>query len=148
MKEKKNKLYLAEPLIRVFNEPVNQVYVPGEFISVDEETLKFKGQTTMKQFTKDKRHRFGFKIFTANESSGYCFKVKVYAGKGSIIPPPHLLQTEFVVLDLLSGLENRGYKPWIWLGKFGGRVDEEKVRCLVYDFTVKKTISDRTETEN
>jgi len=106
----KNPLYLAQPLIKQINKILREIKSGKEFISVDEEILKFKGRTKMKQYIKDKKHKWGFKIYTVSEPSGYTLKIKVYAGKEAEETPGDMLKTEFIILDILDDFKQKGFK--------------------------------------
>ncbi|XP_051170484.1 piggyBac transposable element-derived protein 4-like [Leptopilina boulardi] len=58
------------------------VYRPGENISIDESLLLWKGRLKFKQFNRNRRSRFGIKLYEMCESkSRYAYNVKIYAGK-------------------------------------------------------------------
>ena len=105
----KDHMYQVRLLEKEFNSIVKDVYTPDQDISVNQETMPQTGRNSCHQMTNTKRGQFGFKNLVINESTGYCCRVKVYAGKGSIEPKPAVLQPESVVLEMIEGPENKGY---------------------------------------
>ena len=95
-------------------------YIPGEHITVDEYLSLWKGRLHFKQFIPSKRERYGVKIYMLCESStGYLWKFIIYTGADTVYPLPGVaLPKPFdeygnpskVVLSLLNGLYNKGYK--------------------------------------
>ena len=61
------------------------VYVPNEFVSIDEELLLWKGRLSFKQYIPNKRSRFSIKLFSYCETSGCIWNSFVYLGSKGII---------------------------------------------------------------
>jgi len=51
---------------------------------VDEVTVKFKGRVIFRQYIPKKRKRFGIKIYTLCDESGYTYNMRVYFGTDSL----------------------------------------------------------------
>lgn len=60
-----------------------------EFTSVDEIIIPFKERTQMKQYNKNKPHKWGIKLFAIASSSGIVHDFEVYIGKGTLTPSEH-----------------------------------------------------------
>jgi len=75
------------------------VYYPSREISIDEQLLKFKGQLHFKQYIPNKRSRFGIKLFTLCDKSGYVYNTTVYAGKSTAVDDVNLGKSGAIVDD-------------------------------------------------
>ena len=94
------------------------VYIPSENISIDEELLLYKGRLSFKQYIPSKRARFGIKLFSLCEDSGYLWNSFVYLGKTTINENQHQLERRIgksgiIVTSLLSDLLGLGYKLFV-----------------------------------
>ena len=95
-------------------------YIPGEHIAIDEYLSLWKGRLHFRQFIPSKRERYGIKIYMLCESStGYLWKFIIYTGADTVYPSPGVVlpkpfddygNPSKVVLSLLHGLYNKGYK--------------------------------------
>ena len=70
-------------------------FVPGRFISHDETMIKFFGRSALKQSIRIKPIRFGFKVWCANDPSGYLIDFILYQGKTFVGDGNAELDTEF-----------------------------------------------------
>ena len=61
-----------------------------------------------RQYIKNKRHKYGIKLFKLCESDGVVMKVRVYS-RESVVDPNLLGQTGAVVLDLMEQFLDQGY---------------------------------------
>ena len=59
------------------------MYTPDKHIAIDEESLLWKGRLGFKQYIPNKRARFGIKMFSVCEVSGYFWNSFVYVGKNA-----------------------------------------------------------------
>ncbi|KAI5107681.1 piggyBac transposable element-derived protein 3-like, partial [Silurus meridionalis] len=55
---------------------------PEENHSIDEQMIPFKGKIGMKQYIKNKPHKWGIKVFTRAGVTGLVYDFEVYTGKG------------------------------------------------------------------
>lgn len=77
-----DKLWKIRPVYELINESFQAVYRPGENISIDESLVPWKGRLQFRQCNRNKRARFGVKIYKNCESeTGYVYNLSVYAGK-------------------------------------------------------------------
>jgi len=77
-------------------------------ISIDEKLLKYTGRVSFKQYISRKPNRLGFKLYILSDAkNGYVYNFKVYTGKENVERTGNLAQ--YVVLDLMKGLENKGH---------------------------------------
>ena len=74
----RDRLYKIRPVVE---DPVNKfktVYKPEKHVSIEEELLLWKGRLGFKQYVPNKRARFGIKMFSVCEVSGYLWNSFVY----------------------------------------------------------------------
>nr|XP_039255146.1 piggyBac transposable element-derived protein 3-like [Styela clava] len=57
---------------------------PEEKQSVDEQMIPFKGRIGMKQYIKNKPHKWGIKVFTRAGVSGLVYDFEIYTGKETV----------------------------------------------------------------
>ena len=105
-----DKLFKVRYMLDKIRNAFKSEYIPHEEISVDESMVPFKGRLSFKQYMKDKPCKFGIKFWMlADATSAYCWNFDVYVGKyGTEIDRTFGLSGR-VVIDLLHGLENKGY---------------------------------------
>ena len=77
----RNRLYKVRPIIDLLVSKFKSIYIPEKNVSVDEELLLWKGRLVFRQHIPLKRARFGIKMFSLCESSGYLWNSYVYLGK-------------------------------------------------------------------
>ncbi|XP_043475816.1 piggyBac transposable element-derived protein 4-like [Leptopilina heterotoma] len=98
------KLDKIAPVFNALVERFQEVYRPGEFISIDESLILFKGRLSFTQYNPHKRARFGLKTYQCSESkTGYVYNCKIYAGKDENSPMSKLIGISGVTVKLLLG---------------------------------------------
>jgi len=71
-----DRLYKIRPLLQMLRE--NCLTVPPEEInSVDEQIIPFKGKSSLRRYLPKKPKKWGFKIFSRNGQSGYCYDIEI-----------------------------------------------------------------------
>ena len=95
------------------------MYLPGEYIAIDEELVKFRGRLTFKLFIKSKWARFG-KLFSLCEDSGYCWNSCDYLGKNGVVQSAEdkelqatIGRSGCVVINLIKELYGSGRKLYV-----------------------------------
>ncbi|KAF0724430.1 piggyBac transposable element-derived protein 4-like [Aphis craccivora] len=78
---------------------------------IDKSMVKFKGRSTLKQYTPQKLIKRGYKIWMLNDKTKYTAKFQVYTGKvdGGV----EKLLGERIVNDLMTGLEGKNHILYI-----------------------------------
>lgn len=76
-----DKLYKIRPLLDALLHNFKQLYVPEEYVCIDETMLPFRGRLGIRQYNKQKRHKYGVKLFKLCSGLGYTYNVRIYAGK-------------------------------------------------------------------
>ena len=75
---KDDRLCKLRVIIDYLNEKFISIYIPEEYVSLDESLMKYTGRMSYKQFNPSKRARFGVKFYKLCEfKSGYCMKFKI-----------------------------------------------------------------------
>ena len=112
-----DKLAKIRPLITFMNNRFQEVYVPDQNISIDEELIAWRGRLQFRQYIPSKRARFGIKIFALCETSGYMTNFIVYTGKDNNTFPQDLIKevgkSGAVVVKLMEPYLDKGYHLYI-----------------------------------
>ena len=117
-----DRLFKLEPLLQHMAAKFQQIYVPGQKVSVDESLLLYKGRLHFRQYIPLKRSRFGIKIFLCCEDSGYTYRFRVYQGREEPIrnfdqdlpqDTRAMLKSEKVVIWLIEPLLEEGYEIYM-----------------------------------
>ena len=95
------------PIVEHVNNTMNTIYIPDKDLSIDESMMLWRGRLVFRQYIKNKRHKYGIKLYELCESDGVVMKVRVYSGE-SAVDLNSLGQTGAVVLDLMSSFLIRG----------------------------------------
>ncbi|CAG5030355.1 unnamed protein product [Parnassius apollo] len=73
-------LYKIRSVVDYFNQKMNTCYYPGKELSLDESMVLWRGRLRFKQYVKNKRHKYGIKLYMLTEPDGLILKFRVYAG--------------------------------------------------------------------
>lgn len=79
-----DRLYKLAPLLNRLREKLQKFYIPKEQICVDETLVPFRGRLAFLQYIKDKRAKFGVKVFKLCLEGGFTYDLKIYCGKETI----------------------------------------------------------------
>lgn len=106
-----DKLFKVRPFITAVKNNMRKINFE-EFSSVDEIIIPFKGRTFMKQYNKNKPHKWGIKMFAIASASGLVHDFEIYTGKGTLQQAEQGLGISGdVVLRLVDGIpKNQNYK--------------------------------------
>lgn len=106
-----DRLYRIRPVLDFFNNKMSALYYPGKELSLDESMVLWRGRLVFRQYIKNKRHKYGIKLYMLTEPSGAILKTLVYTGatddsggKG---------HTTRVVLDLLENYLDSGHSVYL-----------------------------------
>ena len=92
-----------------------------EYNSVDELIIPCKGQSSLKQYVRNKPHKRGIKVFVRGGSSGIVYDFEVYVGKGTVKNVSPLGIGGDIVLHLVDGLpKGQNYEVFMdnWFTSF------------------------------
>lgn len=91
------RLAKIQPLVQMMTVKFKQWYAPEEKLCIDESVVPFLGRLLFKQYLKNKRHRYGIKIFKVRAKDYYTLEYNVYSGKGSQTLNESLFSTNIVL---------------------------------------------------
>lgn len=78
---KDDRLHRIKKLLDAMNSNFKKNYVPGKDLCIDESVVAFRGRLVFRQYNKQKRHKYGIKLFKLCTLPGYTYKISIYAGK-------------------------------------------------------------------
>ena len=98
------------PIRAVFDKWVHRVkslYIPGKYITVDEQLLPFRGRCPFRQYMPTKPHKYGIKHWIACDAeTHYAYNIDIYVGRDRNCTA-EIRQGDRVVLQLTEGLNGR-----------------------------------------
>uniref|UniRef100_A0A1A9WYG9 PiggyBac transposable element-derived protein domain-containing protein n=1 Tax=Glossina brevipalpis TaxID=37001 RepID=A0A1A9WYG9_9MUSC len=103
------KLHKIEPVIKHFNNTMERLYNPDKDLIIDDPMILWRGRLTLRQdIKKNKKTKFGVKVYELCESHGAVLRILVDCGKSD-----HLVNrrnyTTSVVLSLMDGFLDKGH---------------------------------------
>lgn len=105
-----DKLYKIRPLITLLNNRFSAL-PKGEFLSVDEQIVPFKGRSALKQYNPKKPRKWGYTIFVLADATGMMYKFEVFCGREKHNGLPDVGAAGNVVIRLAESIpKNRNYK--------------------------------------
>jgi len=116
--DNQDRLYKIRPIFEYLVDRFQQCYIPEKEISIDEQLMLHKGNLNFKQYIPNKRAKFGIKIFSLCDNSGYLWNSEVYTGKNKVLTR-NTISAELealvgksgaVVLRLIQPLLGKGYR--------------------------------------
>lgn len=105
-KNKSDRLHRVRKLMNDLNESFRKHFTANENICIDESMVPFRGRIIFRQYNKQKRHKYGVKLFKLCSTPGYTHKVNIYAGKN--IDTINTTPTN-VVMNMCEDYFNRGH---------------------------------------
>ena len=76
-----DKLTKIRPLLKTLRERYETAASLEEHLSVDDQTVPFKGKSCLRHYNPKKPHKWGYKIWVLCEASGYAYDFECYTGK-------------------------------------------------------------------
>jgi hypothetical protein len=112
------KLYKIFSVLSHLNYKFQNLFLPGQNISVDESLTLWKGHLSFKQYLPLKAAKFGIKTYELCESSsGYLWSFVVYTFKDTCFQSSLLTQemnkTTAIVLHVMEPLLEKGHTVWL-----------------------------------
>ncbi|XP_045453770.1 piggyBac transposable element-derived protein 4-like [Melitaea cinxia] len=77
-------LFKIRSMIDYFNNKMDSCYYPAKELSLDESMVLWRGRLKFRQYIKNKRHKYGIKLYMLTEPDGLILKFRVYAGNQDI----------------------------------------------------------------
>ncbi|CAH1957165.1 unnamed protein product [Acanthoscelides obtectus] len=85
-----DRLYKLGHLLEQLRTNFQKYFIPKDQICVDETLVPFRGRLAFIQYIKNKRHKFGVKLYKLCLDGGYTYDLKIYCGEekvqGSSVP--------------------------------------------------------------
>lgn len=106
-----DRLHKIRPVVDYFNSKMDNIYLPGKELSLDESMVLWRGRLVFRQFIKNKRHKYGIKLYMLTEPNGLIQKFCVYAGAMDQLSG--VGHTEKVVLHLLSERLGKAHSVYV-----------------------------------
>lgn len=103
-----DRLHKISDFSKLFIQKIQEVYTPGEEISVDETMIAHRGRLQFRQYNPGKAHKYGIKLFKLCEMTGYVWNFSVYCGQGTCNLLPGLDHSGSVVVTLAKPLLKEG----------------------------------------
>ena len=106
-----DKLFKLRPLLNLLLPRFRSSYTPGQYLSIDESMIAFKGRLSFLQYLPKKPHKWGMKAWVlADAQTGYIWGWKLYTGKEGDRGDKGLAHG--VVLELVDDerLQDKGYE--------------------------------------
>lgn len=103
-----------DPLIKIrkvidhFNKKMDETYYPGKELSLDESMVLWRGRLKFRQFIKNKKYKYGIKLYMLTEPDGtiLCFRVYTGSGDAEVAGKGHAYK---VVMKLMDGKLQSGH---------------------------------------
>lgn len=102
---KGDRLFKIQGLIDMLLERFQKANIPFRDVCIDESIVPFRGKLSFKQYIKNKKNKFGIKLYKLCTSKGYTNNLKVYCGRDA---QPGVPVASSVVLDLSKDLLDSG----------------------------------------
>lgn len=99
-------IHTIQHLLDMLNDNFKRNFIPSQDICVDESMVPFRGYNIFRQYNKQKRHKYGIKLFKLCTIPGYTFKINIYAGKQN---EEVNVTPQRVVMNFCQDLLNKGY---------------------------------------
>nr|CAI5858915.1 unnamed protein product [Callosobruchus analis] len=100
-----NILYKLGTLLDQLRANFQKYFIPKAQICVDETLFPFRGRLAFMQYIKNKRHKFGVKLYKLCFEGGYTYDVKIYCGREKVVG---ISVPTNVVMNLCEPLLNYG----------------------------------------
>ncbi|XP_025191325.1 piggyBac transposable element-derived protein 4-like, partial [Melanaphis sacchari] len=107
-----SRLHKIDKMTNYFNKTMEELYQPSKNLSIDESMVLFRGRLMFRQYIKNKRHKYGIKLYMMTESWGLVHRVLIYSGEGTGTSE-ELSHTEYVVEKLMEGYYYKGHSIYM-----------------------------------
>ena len=102
------RLYKIQPILDYFDAKMRSTYIPNSDLSLEESMILWRGRLMFRQYIKNKRYKYGVKLYELCESNGIVLRISVYSGEG-YSDQDNLGQTGAIVQYLLDDFLDKGY---------------------------------------
>jgi hypothetical protein len=72
-------------IVYTFNDKLRRLYVPGQWLTIDEQLLEFHGRVQFQQYIASKPGKFGIKVmWLCDAENFYALNAVIYIGMGTL----------------------------------------------------------------
>ncbi|KAJ8944667.1 hypothetical protein NQ314_009429 [Rhamnusium bicolor] len=100
-----DRLYKIRKPLEILNNTFQSVLTASRILVIDEFMIPFRVRIQFRQYTNNKSHKYGVKLYKICTVDGYISKVLVYTGKNEKVSGQG--QSEKVVYELLKAVEHK-----------------------------------------
>lgn len=101
-----DRLYKIRQLVDILNQNFSKYYDLDENICIDESLVPFRGRIKFRQFLKQKRHKYGIKVFKMCSDQGYTYQFQIYSGKNL---NEQCVTPTSIVMNICHNILHRGH---------------------------------------
>ncbi|XP_022823346.1 piggyBac transposable element-derived protein 4-like [Spodoptera litura] len=101
----------VEELIERFNNKMEYLICAQKELSLDESMILYRGRLFFRQYIKNKRHKYGMKLYMLTEPDGLVLRLHLYGGSADITSGKG--HTEKVALHLLKDFLEKGHSIYM-----------------------------------
>nr|CAH7750023.1 unnamed protein product [Callosobruchus chinensis] len=104
-----DRLFRIRPILDLLNSRFQSVLTPGKEVVIDESMIPWRGRLGIRQYIKNKRHKYGVKLYKLCTVEGYTLNIRIYCGKETTQnADPNDPHTDKVVMDLMQNVVGSG----------------------------------------
>lgn len=100
-----DRLFKVQGLVDLLVSKHKYTYIPEKSLCINESVIPFVGRLSFRQYLKNKRHRYGIKIFKLCVNDGYTVDFRIYAGRDAT---PGLEVSTKIVMEIAHEYLNFG----------------------------------------
>ncbi|CAG5026014.1 unnamed protein product [Parnassius apollo] len=101
----------VEEIIKRFNEKMKAIISAQKCLSLDESMVLWRGRLFFKQYIKNKRHKYGMKLYLLTEPDGLVLRMHLFGGSSDITSGKG--HTEKIVMHLLNDFLDKGHSVFM-----------------------------------
>ncbi|KAI4462106.1 piggybac transposable element-derived protein 4 [Holotrichia oblita] len=80
-----DRLARIRPVMDHFNTKMQSIYSPGKELTLDESMVLWRRRLVFRQYIKNKRHKYGVKLYMLREPNGLVQKFTIYCGSTDVL---------------------------------------------------------------
>lgn len=101
-----DKLFKLRPILVPIIESFQKYIDPGQNLIIDESMIHWRGRLKFRQYIKNKRHKYGIKMYKLCSANGYILNLRIYTGKGQDYD--NTGHAGFIIKNLMEPYYDRG----------------------------------------
>lgn len=92
---------------------IKKVLSPVKQLSIDESMIPWRGRLQFRQYIKNKKHKYGIKVYELTTYDGFILNTRIYVGKGMLQEEGGGAHTSKVVKDLVKDYTSKGHEIYL-----------------------------------